>query len=112
MDSVHVVDKCLHGLVNTISSTVDSMLQHTLTSLQAIKVANDVVIDFSVIHVLVVLSVDVLKNLYLLDESAAHKWSKIEVECRYCLPAMHFVLCSLHRDACNNTCSLDALGRT
>ena len=96
--------------MHTAGCAVDGMLQHALTAFQPIKGTDDIVVDLHVIHVLVVFSVDVLKDFHFLDKGLAHEWSQIEVECWNRLPAVHFVLGRFHRDACEHACGLDAFG--
>ena len=44
-------------------------------------------------------------------ETGTNKWSEIEVESRDCLTSVHLVLSCFHRDTCQHTCRLNALGR-
>ena len=49
VNGVHVVDECLHSLVNTACSAIDGMLEHTLTTLEIVKWTDDVVVNLGVV---------------------------------------------------------------
>ena len=112
VDSVHVVDECLHGLVHTLHGLVYGMLADALTANQTSEGSLYEVLYVAVVQFAIVLGIQVFQHLHLLDETLAHIGSQVEVESRDCLTAMHLVLHGLHADTAQNRSGLDALCRT
>ena len=96
MDSVHIMDECLHGLVYAVYRTVDGMLAQALVALQEVELASDIVIDGRLIQMGQVHIGKLLDILEFFNVTLAHIGSKIEIKSRDGLTTMHFVLYRLH----------------
>ena len=97
--------------MNAAYCHVDCMLDHTVISLDAYKLALEVVVYLHIIKARVVFSVDFSDLVKLFLEGPSYERSHIEVECRDSLSTMHLVLHGLHGDAAQDAGSLDALCR-
>ncbi len=111
MNSVHIVDKCLHSLMHTAHGAVHGMLQQALVALKLIKRTAHIVAEIGSLHFRQVATRKALQIFDLLHKRRAHKWRQIEIECRDGLPAVHFVLSRFHRYAGYYACRFDTLGR-
>ena len=96
MDGIHIMDKRLHGLMHTSHSLIDSMLLGTLLSQQTIQRFLDIVHQWLIIEILIVLTIQVLKCLQFLDIGQTHIRGQIEIKSGDCLTSMHLVLTALH----------------
>ena len=96
----------------TADGAVDGMCEHTVAAGKSVETGSLEVLEFNVIHIGEVFAVQLFKIFDFFDKRRAHIRRKIEVKCRYCLAAVHLVLCRLKRYTCNHTCSFDTLGRT
>ena len=112
MYRVHVVDECLHRLVHSADSLIDSRLLHSRLARKSLEALLLVLVYLCVIQVAVILACELLHFLYFLDIALAHVWCKVEVECWYGLTAVHLVLRSLHTYTAHDARSLDSLSRT
>ena len=112
VDGIHIMDECLHRLVDTSHRLVDGMLTHSVDARQLIEGLFEIIHEHLIIELTVVLSVEVLQCLQLLDIGQTHIGSQIEVEGRNSLTAMHLVLGTFQRDTGKDGCRLNTLGRT
>ena len=110
VNRIHIVDKCLHGLMHTSHRLVDGMLTGTVSTLQTIQWGLQIVHQRLVVQVLKVLTIQVFECFQFLDIAHAHERCQIKVESRNSLSAVHLVLCALQRDTSQHAGSLDALG--
>ena len=112
MDGVHVVDESLHRLVDAGHRAVDSELYDPLFTLQSVEVAREIVVDFALIQMREVLSVELFEAFHLLNKAGTNERSQVEIEGGDGLSAVHLVLSTLQRDASQHRSGLYALGRT
>ena len=88
---------------------VDGVLTCAVLALQSVKRSLQIVNQWLVIQLFVILAVQLFQCLQLLNVAHTHVWSQIEVECRYSLSAVHLVLSALHRDTSQHAGSLYTL---
>ena len=98
--------------MHTTYRLVYCMLLGTLLTCQTIKRLLNIVHQRLIIKVAIVLATKVFQSLKLLYVAHSYVWRKIEIEGRYSLTTMHLILCTLHRDTCQNRCCLYAFCRT
>ena len=103
VDGVHVVDKGFHSLVYAADGLVDCMLDGTVLTLKAGKVALDVIVYLDGLERAVVSIHEGADFVDLFLEGLAYERSKLEVEGRNGLASVHLVLDGLHGDAGEHT---------
>ena len=111
VDGVHIVDKRLHRLMNTVDGAVDGVLQHTVDAFESVEGTADEIFNLGIVKRGIILAVEVFQHLDFLHKRRPHEGREIEVKRRNSLTAVHFVLSGLHRDAAKDARRLDALGR-
>ncbi len=85
--------------MHTFDSPVYSMLHIACVSFKSVEIFCLIVLDFCLIQMLEAAPGKRFESLYLLYIRTAHIGSKIEVKCRYCLTAVHFILSCFERNA-------------
>ena len=93
VDGVHVVDECLHSLMNTAYGAVHSLLLDALITSEVAKILLEVIGEFSIHQMTQVLALIALQVADLLLVGEANVRCKIEIEGGDSLTAVHFVLC-------------------
>ena len=112
VDGIHVVDEGFHRLMHARYGLVDGMLYQAFFALQPFERTLQIVVQFLMIEVRIVGTVQLFERLDFFNEAVAHVGGQVEIEGRDGLPAMHFVLGGFQRDAAQDAGRFDSFGRT